>query len=298
LTFFNGVESYKIKDSLTGKKFYLGNRVTAVSEQDYMEIRREASITYSGIFNAQNNVNKLNEFNLGLANYKDCEESYGPIQVLHSRRTDILALQEDKISYVGVGKNLLTDAVGGGIITSVPEVLGTQVARIEEYGISENPESFCNYGKDIYFTDAKRSAVIQLKGGEGVDALNVISDVGMRSWFRDLFQTSFNRQKLGGYDPYMDEYVLSPNTNKLPFEVPVIECGGGEIQFTGLLEPQTFIVEFGNTFGNVTVSGNASVSTDVEVTYNGSSFIDTSNPATGDTASDFRPCHWRFYFGI
>lgn len=281
-TFFNGVESYKIRDSITGKKIYLGNRVTAVSEQDYMEIRRDSSITYSGIFNAQNNVNKLNEFNLGLANYKDCEDSYGPIQVLHSRRTDILALQEDKISYVGVGKNLLTDAVGGGIITSVPEVLGTQVARIEEYGISENPESFCHYGKDVYFTDAKRSAVIQLKGGDGADALNVISNIGMRSWFRDLFQTSFNRQKLGGYDPYMDEYVLSPNTNRLPFEIPVYGCGGGDMQFTGLLEPQTFIIDFGNTYGNVTVSGNASVSTDIEVTYNGSSFTDTSDPVTGD----------------
>ena len=280
--FFNGVESYKIRDSITGKKIYLGNRVTAVSEQDYKEIRRNSSITYSGIFNTQNNVNKLNEFNLGLANYKDCEESYGPIQVLHSRTVNILTLQEDRISYVGVNTNVLTDAVGGGILTSVPQILGTQSTRIEEYGISENPESFCNYGRDVYFTDAKRSAVIQLKGGEGVDALNVISDVGMRSWFRDLFQTSFNRQKLGGYDPYMDEYVLSPNTNKLPFEVPVIECGGGDTQFTGLLEPQTFIVEFGNTFGNVTVSGNASVSTDVEVTYNGSSFTDTSNPATGD----------------
>jgi hypothetical protein len=160
---------------------------------------------------------------LGLANYKDCEESYGPIQVLHSRRIDILALQEDRISYVGVNTNVLTDAVGRGIITSVPRNSWNAVARIEEYGISENPESFCHYGKDVYFTDAKRSAVIQLKGGEGTDALNVISDVGMRSWFRDLFQTSFNRQKLGGYDPYMDEYVLSPNTNKLPFEVPVTD---------------------------------------------------------------------------
>jgi len=280
--FFNGVESYKIRDSITGKKIYLGNRVTAVSEQDYKEIRREASITYSGVYNSQNNVNKLNEFNLGLANYKDCEESYGPIQVLHSRRVDILTLQEDRISYVGVNTNVLTDAVGGGILTSVPQILGTQSARIEEYGISENPESFCHYGRDVYFTDAKRSSVIQLKGGEGFDALNVISDVGMRSWFRDLFQTSFNRQKLGGYDPYMNEYVLSPNTNKLPFELSVIECGGAGMQFTGLLEDQTFIIEFGNTFGNVTVSGNATVATDVSVDYNGSTFNGSTNPITGD----------------
>lgn len=278
-TFFNGIESYRIRDSITGKKIYLGNRVTAVSEQDYKEARRGSSITYSGVYNEQNNVNKLNDFNLGLANYKDCEESYGPIQVLHSRRVDILTLQEDRISYVGVNTNVLTDAIGGGILTSVPQILGTQSTRIEEYGISENPESFCHYGKDVYFTDAKRNAVIQLKGGEGTDALTVVSNVGMRSWFRDLFQTSFNRQKLGGYDPYMNEYVLSPNTNKLPFEVPVYGCGGNEMVFTGLLEAQTFIIDFGSTFGNVTIRGNATVATNVSVEYNGSTFTDSTDPS-------------------
>ena len=247
-SFFNGVESYKIEDSLIGKKFYLGNRVTAVSEQDYKEIRRGSSITYSGVYNSQNNVNKLNEFNLGLANYKDCEESYGPIQVLHGRRTDILTLQEDRISYVGV---------------------------------SENPESFCHYGRDVYFTDAKRASVIQLKGGDGADALNVISNVGMRSWFRDLFQTSFNRQKLGGYDPYMNEYVLSPTTTRLPFEVPVYGCGGNEMQFTGLLEAQTFIIDFGNAYGNVTVSGSCTHSSTITATYNGVVHTHAPTPVTG-----------------
>jgi hypothetical protein len=278
-TFFNGVESYKIRDSLTGKKIYLGNRVTAVSEQDYKEVRRGSSITYSGVYNFQNNVNKLNEFNLGLANYKDCEESYGPIQVLHARRIDILALQEDKISYIGVGVNLLTDATGGGILTSVPEVLGKQIARIEEYGISANPESFCHYGRDVYFTDAKRSSVIQLKGGEGADSLNVISEIGMRTWFRDMFQTSFDRQKIGGYDPYMNEYVLSPNTNRLPFEPPVYGCGGGETQFTGLADVFVFIIDFGNTYGNVTISGTATDSTTVSVEYNGGTT--STGPLTG-----------------
>ena len=285
--FFNGVESYKIKDSVTGKKIYLGNRVTAVSEQDYKEIRRSASITYSGVYNSQNNVNKLNEFNLGLANYKDLEESYGPIQVLHSRRIDILTLQEDRISYVGVNTNVLTDAVGGGILTSVPQILGTQSSRIEEYGISENPESFCHYGRDVYFTDAKRSSVIQLKGGDGVDALNVISNVNMRTWFRDLFQTSFNRQKLGGYDPYMNEYVLSPTTTRLPFEIPVYGCGGGDMQFTGLLEAQTFIIDFGNTWGDVTVSGNATVSTTITVQYNGVTLPSVISDPSGNFALVF-----------
>ena len=129
---------------------------------------------------------------------------------LDGRETDVLCLQEDKISYVLAGKNLLTDATGGGAVTSVPEVLGTQIARIEEYGISFNPESYAKWGSNKFFTDAKRGAVLQLKGTSAQnEQLKVISESGMRSWFRDLFIEDFNTQKLGGYDPYMNEYVLS-----------------------------------------------------------------------------------------
>ena len=93
-------ESYKIEDSLIGKSFALGNRVTAVAAQDYKEADRFADITYSGIVNDVSNVNKLNEFNLGLANYKALEDTYGSIEILHARKTDLLVLQEDRISYV------------------------------------------------------------------------------------------------------------------------------------------------------------------------------------------------------
>jgi hypothetical protein len=274
-TFLNGVESYKVKDSILGKRFFLGERVTAVSEQDYKEVRRNASITYSGIYNEQTNLNRLNEFNLGLANYKDLEISNGDIQVLHGRTGNLLVLQEDKVSYVTVGKNLLTDAVGGGVISSVPEVLGTQIERIEEYGISNNPESFAVYGSDIYFTDAKRSAVINLKGGSSSEQLNVVSKQGMRTWFRDLFQTSFGYQKLGGYDPYMDEYVLAANTVLLPSEVAQYKCGGGDIVFTGLLSPQIFNLILNQDYGTVTISVDATNEVDVSVTYDGSTVNQT-----------------------
>ena len=84
-------------------------------------------------------------------NFKNLEEVFGPIQILSGRETDILTLQEDKISYVLAGKNLLSDAAAGSAITSVPEVLGTQIARVEEYGISQNPESFVQYGFNKFF---------------------------------------------------------------------------------------------------------------------------------------------------
>jgi hypothetical protein len=225
-TFGNGAESYKIRDSIIGRTFNLGERVTTVAAQDYKEADRFADITYSGVYNDESNVNKLNEFNLGLLNFKPLEDSFGPIQVLDARQTDVLTLQEDKISYVLAGKNLLSDSVGGGAISSIPEVLGTQIARTEKYGISYNAESYVQWGQDRFFTDAKRGAVIQMRGDEtGQQQLRVISESGMRTWFRDLFNESFNTQKLGGFDPYSNEYVLSSNDQAIPSIEKCIDCG-------------------------------------------------------------------------
>ena len=224
--FGNGVESYKILDASFGDQFNLGNRTFTTSNTTFKEAHRFADLTYSGIFNDESNVNKLNEFNLGLLNFKPLEETFGDVEILYARRDDILVLQEDKISYVLAGKNLLSDASGDGQLTSVPEVLGKQIARIEDYGISNHPESFAVWGESKFFTDAKRSAVINLVGSSAAnEQLQLISESGMRSWFRDLFTASFTTQKLGAYDPYMNEYVLTSNTILKPEVAKCTACG-------------------------------------------------------------------------
>ena len=253
--FGNGAESYKIRDSIVGNSFNLGNRVTSVSAQDYRAADRFADITYSGVYSAESNVNKLNEFNLGLINYKVCEPSFGAIYIMDGRETDILLLQEDKISYVLASKNLISDSTSGGVIASVPEILGTQIARIEKYGISFNPESYVQWGYDRYFTDVKRGAVIQLKQGVSYakEELIVVSDMNMRTWFRDTFNESFNTQKIGGFDPYMNEYVLSSNEINLPENPQCLQCGISQtFSLTTLLDEQKstqFCVDFGPTVG-------------------------------------------------
>ena len=225
-SFGNGVESYKVRDSIIGREFNLGERVTSVSAQDYKEAHRFSDITYSGIYNPESNLNKLNEFNLGLLNYKYLESSFGYIYVLDGRETDVLCLQEDKISYVLAGKNLLSDAAAGRALTTVPEVLGTQIARTEKYGISHNPESYVQWGADRYFTDTKRGAVIYIQGDSmQSDQLRVISEFGMRTWFRDEFINAQTTQKLGGFDPYMNEYVLTSNDIQVPNIIDCFECG-------------------------------------------------------------------------
>ena len=260
-TFGNGVESYKIYDSPAGRSFNLGERTLAVSNQDFQEADRFAGMTYSGVYSSSANSNNLNEFNLGLANFKDLETSFGPIQKLHARETDILVLQEDKISYVTVNKNVVTDATGGGAILSVPEVLGTQVARIEEYGISFNPESFTSWGYDMFFTDTKRGAVINLRGASaGSDQLSVVSTLGMNSWFRDCFNSQLTTQKLGAYDPYMKEYVLGTNLRKVPMPVNEVPCGTTVSQLNAT-NSITFDVALGLVIGQVDIPFNISSGT-------------------------------------
>jgi hypothetical protein len=225
-------------------------------------------MTYSGIYSSNAGVNDLNEFNLGLVNWKELENSFGQIQLLHARETDILAIQEDRISYVLASKNLISDAKGGGAITSSPTILGTQIARIEEYGISYNPESFSAYGKNFYFTDTKRLAVIQLSGGSKSEELSIISDTGMRSWFRDQYITQQNTQKLGGYDPYMDEYVLGTNDISVPLPTVIVECGVS-INHGSTTTNTTYTIDFGNFIGastiNYTITGGNAI---IIVTWN------------------------------
>ncbi len=276
--FGNGIESYVILDAIGKNDLSLGNRVTSTAAQDYQEVRRFADLTYSGVFNDESNVNKLNEFNLGLLNFKPLEESYGPIYLIDGRETDILTLQEDKVSYVLQGKNILTDSTGGGQVASVPEVLGQQVARVEEYGISFHPESYSKWGPNKFFTDAKRGAVIQLRGAGTSESLSVISESGMRGWFRDLFLEAFNTQKLGGFDPYMNEYVLSSNSELLPSVVECIECGISRSLVVTDSEATTFCVDVGFLVGDVSIEynvlGDGQSPFEIESTYN--SVVDTT----------------------
>lgn len=292
--FGNAVESYKVRDSLIGRTFNLGERITTVAAQDYKEARRFADITYSGVYNQETNVNKLNEFNMGLLNFKNLETSFGDVQILDGRETDVLVLQEDKISYVLAGKNLLSDAAAGGVITSVPEVLGTQIARVEKYGISFNPESYVQWGYDRFFTDVKRGAVIQMKGDSmSQDQLAVVSEANMRTWFRDEFINSFNTQKLGGYDPYMNEYVLSSNDRELPGNPQCLSCGLSQTFNIATKESEyvtNYCVDLNSAIGLTTISWTVSAITpgtnfEINAIYNGNTY--GSGITTGNGSFDF-----------
>jgi hypothetical protein len=175
--------------------------------EDYEEERKYASLTYSGLYRGDSSINRLNEFNLSIANFKNLDQAYGPVRKLFARDSDLLVLHQDKVTLVLYGKNLLVDAVGGSQVASVPEVLGNQVASQSEYGISDNPESFSVWSNNYYFADARRGAVLMMTGSDIVE----ISENGMRDYFIDFFSLNPNTQKLGGYDPHSQTYMISGN---------------------------------------------------------------------------------------
>ena len=218
----NGAESYRYLDALNVGTDDDGNqlranyldidlRPTTTSEERYREVRRYADITYSEPYNENTNLNGLGVFNLAKANYKeDIEKKYGFIQKLYARDTNLLVMQEDKISKVLFGKNIITNADGTSNVSTIEDVLGQQIMYTGEYGISRNPESFAFDSANVYFIDSKRGCVCRL----GAQGITEISMAGMRTFFKDEFKDAIDIKKIGAYDPYLDQYVVNSSAVK------------------------------------------------------------------------------------
>lgn len=202
----NGLETNRIRDDWNGFTLQYSPRTSAIIDGYGRKVSKNA-ICYSSIYGENTGINRLNEFNLSTANFKYLDGEYGSIQKLYARESDLLVLQEDKVSIVLYEKNILSDAAGGGSVASIPEVLGNQVMFPHEYGISKNPESFATWGSQAFFTDARRGVVLAMSDNQLVE----ISDTGMKDYFIDLLRDYPNTQKLGAYDPNNQLYTLSNN---------------------------------------------------------------------------------------
>jgi hypothetical protein len=98
--------------------------------------------------------------------------------------------------------------------------------------------------------------------------------MGMRPWFRDLFNVAFKTQKLGGFDPYMNEFVLSTNTIKIPVAVDCVECGITTSSAVSITTPYELCYNLGSLVGDVNIDYSFGVieeGKDVTITgvYNG-----------------------------
>ena len=201
----NGVESFQIRDAFNEKYLSIDFTPTAVSADEYRQVRRYKDITYSGVYNSTTNVNELNTFNLSLANFKEDMEDYGPIYKMRGKDTNLEVCQEDRDSIVFYGKSVLYNADATTNLSRIQDVLGTQKVYDGEFGISYHPESYDFYEDTSYHTDFKRGVVIK-KGGNG---LFEISSLGLRTYFKKLFRDNTINGIIGKYDQFYDEYILN-----------------------------------------------------------------------------------------
>ncbi len=244
-SFGNGVESDRIRDDFNAPTIDNGVNVSTVLS-DYQAEHRQNGLIYSGIYNSNSSVNNLNEFNMSQKITKDLNPAYGSIQALKTRDTDLITLTEDKVLRILANKDALFNADGNTNLTSSDRVLGQAVPYVGDYGISKNPESLAVDQYRMYFTDRQRGAVLRLSR----DGLTPISNVGMRTWFRDNLHKS--NQLIGSFDTVSGEYNISlkysdlySNVEYPDTTVSFNESGKGWVSF------KSFVTDSG-----VSVSGN------------------------------------------
>ena len=213
-SFGQGVESDRIRDDYNAPRIGNGVRVSSTLDKPYEEERQSSSMIFSGIFNSTSGVNNTNQFLIAENITKDLNPTYGSIQKLHARDTDLIALCEDKCFRILANKDALYNADGSTNVTSSSNVLGQTVPFVGEYGISKNPESFASFGFRSYFTDKARGAVMRLSR----DGLTDIGDKGMSYFFQNAFKTNVSPNIVGAYDSDIGSYNVVLGNEGLSFK--------------------------------------------------------------------------------
>ena len=168
------------------------------------EFRRLNGITYSDPY-AEDVANlSLSSFNPSLGNFDSLESKFGAINYIGSYNDNLVALQENKLSLVPVGKNIIQYAEGSGNVAISTNVLGQARYSSGDYGCGGHPEAVLIQDNDVFFVDESRQAVMRL-GGE---QLAPISEKNMSSFFEDFFKAG-HAKYVSGYDPRISTYFIT-----------------------------------------------------------------------------------------
>jgi len=202
-SFGNGLESNRIRDDFNEMFITNGPKVSSITQETYQQESRSSGLIFSGLYNSNSGVNDLNQFIMAEKITKDLNPTYGSIQKLFTRNTDLVAFCEDKVIKILANKDAVFNADGNAQLTANENVLGQTVPFVGEYGIAKNPESFASESYRAYFTDSQRGAVLRLS----MDGITPISKTGMHDWFRDNLKN--NVSLIGSYDSYKENYNLT-----------------------------------------------------------------------------------------
>jgi len=235
-SFANGVESNRLRDDYNAVTIDKGPKASAVLAEQYKQEHRASGLIYSGLYNSTTGINNLNQFIQAEKITKDLNPTYGSIQKLYAKETNLNVLCEDRIIKVLANKDALYNADGNTNITSTNNVLGAATPYSGDYGISKDPESFASDQYRSYFTDRSRGVVIRLSN----DGVTPISEYGMSDYFGDILTIS-NSSLIGSFDENKSLYnlTITPGSNTTTYETTTQEQGGDPVTISTTISNST-----------------------------------------------------------
>jgi hypothetical protein len=175
------IEEARIKGGYNNNSTDYGVKAYLI-DKNYLTTIRKNSVIYSGLFNSNTNVNETNVFSTATPITFTAPPEYGSIQKLYASDTKLHIFQQNKVSRALIDKDAIYSAEGQGTAVSTTKlVIGEINPYVGEYGISNNPESWAQFGNRQYFSDKFRNSIMRLSN----DGLTPISKYGMNDFFRD-----------------------------------------------------------------------------------------------------------------
>ncbi len=92
-----GVESNKVEDDFNASFIKNGAKASTTLDEPYSEEHRKYGLIYSGLYNASSGLNNLNQFIQAEKITKDLNPTYGSIQKLFSRTSDLIAFCDTSV---------------------------------------------------------------------------------------------------------------------------------------------------------------------------------------------------------
>jgi len=218
------IENQTPGEFITEKAWSKGR--THVTFERAATVNRYNSITFSEPYADDTAVLALSSFVPSQANFFDLPSEHGPCTFLGLSTDQLIAIQENKVSRLGLNKGVLETGTQSGVVTISSKLINNLVSYGGDFGTS-NPESVLIRDGIVYFVDAERRSLIKLSN----KGLEIISDKDIKSTFQyqvALWENANGKTIVSGFDPEDDIYyvTLSPQGGFDGYTLGYDEKGG------------------------------------------------------------------------
>lgn len=199
------IEDSSVSDMFSSKSWDRGRAHSVF--RNAAQVTRYNSVTYSDTYADDTAVLNLSSFNPSLINFFDLPSEYGACKYIGNISDKLVTVQENKVSLVGVNKDVIETGSQSGLISLSTSVLNNIAPFGGDYG-TQNAESVLVRDGSVYFADKSRRAIVRasLKGME------ILSDIDIKSYVESqfgLWSAESGSRIVSGYDPDDNVYYIT-----------------------------------------------------------------------------------------